>query len=114
MTGDGNRRYCHDVFVTTIVVLRLSNSKEDSQFCASWICDFFAIQLSSDSFGKQFNCDGDGNRRHRHDLRGRLTIMADSSRRIFDHEEQVLFGLTTSLVSSSGVVVFSGSDVMVI
>ncbi|GMN45184.1 hypothetical protein TIFTF001_014381 [Ficus carica] len=70
-------------------------------------------RLSSDSFGRQFNCDRDGNRRHRHDL-CRLPIMADSSDRIFGSEEQVLFGLATSLVSSIGAVVFSGGGVMVI
>ncbi|GMN52723.1 hypothetical protein TIFTF001_021871 [Ficus carica] len=45
---------------------------------------------------------------------GRLPIVVDSFGRIFGREEQVLFGLTTSLVSDTGAVVFSGSGVMVI
>ncbi|GMN26941.1 hypothetical protein TIFTF001_001479 [Ficus carica] len=46
--------------------------------------------------------------------RGRLPIPADNSGRIFSREEQVLFGLATSLVIGTGAVVFFGGSVMVI
>ncbi|GMN46926.1 hypothetical protein TIFTF001_016108 [Ficus carica] len=44
---------------------------------------------------------------------GRLSIVADSSNRIFSREEQVLLGLAISLMFDTKAIVFFGGGVMV-